>query len=46
MRRIAALIARILDNMEDEKVAVAVRREVVELAGSFPVPGVPDAAGD
>jgi glycine hydroxymethyltransferase len=46
MRRIAALIARILDNMEDEKVAVAVRREVVELASSFPVPGVPDAAGD
>ena len=41
MRRIAALIARILDNMEDEKVAVAVRQEVVELAGSFPVPGVP-----
>jgi glycine hydroxymethyltransferase len=41
MRRIAALIARILDNMEDEKVAVAVRQEVVEFAGSFPVPGVP-----
>ncbi|KPK21850.1 MAG: serine hydroxymethyltransferase [Dehalococcoidia bacterium SM23_28_1] len=40
MRRIAALIARILDNMEDEKVAVAVRQEVVELAGSFPVPGI------
>lgn len=45
MRRIAALIARILDNMEDEKVAVAVRREVVELASGFPVPGVTDAAG-
>jgi glycine hydroxymethyltransferase len=44
MRRIAALIARILDNMEDEKVAVAVRREVVELASGFPVPGVTDAA--
>jgi len=42
MRRIAALIARILDNMEDEKMAVAVRREVVELASRFPVPGVPD----
>lgn len=41
MRRIATLIARILDNMEDEKVAVAVCQEVVELAGSFPVPGVP-----
>jgi len=44
MRRIAALIGSILDNMEDEKVAVAVRREVAELASSFPVPGVPDAA--
>jgi glycine hydroxymethyltransferase len=44
MRRIAALIARILDNMEDEKVAVAVRREVVELASRFPVPGIPRAA--
>jgi glycine hydroxymethyltransferase len=44
MRRIAALIGSILDNMEDEKVAVAVRREVAELAGSFPVPGVPDPA--
>jgi len=41
MRRIAALIARILDNMEDEKVAVAVRHEVVELASRFPVPGIP-----
>jgi hypothetical protein len=30
--------------MEDEKVAVAVRREVAELASGFPVPGVPDAA--
>ena len=45
MRRIAALIGSILDNMEDEKVAVAVRREVAELASSFPVPGVADAAG-
>lgn len=41
MRRIAALIARILDNIEDEKVAVGVRQEVVELASSFPVPGIP-----
>jgi glycine hydroxymethyltransferase len=44
MRRIAALIARILDNIEDEKVAVAVRREVVELASGFPVPGIARAA--
>jgi len=41
MRRIAALIARILDNMGDEKVAAAVRQEVEELASSFPVPGIP-----
>ncbi|MCJ7510448.1 MAG: serine hydroxymethyltransferase [Dehalococcoidia bacterium] len=41
MRLIAALIARILANMDDEKVATAVRREVRELASSFPVPGIP-----
>jgi len=41
MRRIADLIARILDNIEDEKVAVAVRQEVEKLASSFPVPGIP-----
>ena len=46
MRRIGTLIARILDSIEDEKVAVAVRREVVELASSFPVPGIADAARD
>jgi glycine hydroxymethyltransferase len=40
MRLIAALIARILANMDDEKVATAVRREVRELASSFPVPGI------
>ncbi|MGQ9572998.1 MAG: serine hydroxymethyltransferase [Dehalococcoidia bacterium] len=42
MRRIAALIARILNNLGDEKVAAAVRQEVVELASRYPVPGVPD----
>jgi glycine hydroxymethyltransferase len=41
MRLIAALIARILGNLDDEKVAAAVRREVRELASSFPVPGIP-----
>ncbi|KPK47923.1 MAG: serine hydroxymethyltransferase [Dehalococcoidia bacterium SM23_28_2] len=40
MRRIAAFIVRVLSNIGDEKVAAAVRREVAELAGSFPVPGV------
>jgi glycine hydroxymethyltransferase len=44
MRRIAVLIARILDNMGDEKVAAAVRQEVVEMASGFPVPGVAGAA--
>ncbi len=44
MRRIAALIARIVDNMGDEKVAAAVHQAVVELASSFPVPGIPAAA--
>jgi len=41
MRLIAALIARILANIDDEKVVAAVRREVRELAASFPVPGIP-----
>jgi len=41
MRLIAALIARILANIDDEKVAAAVRREVRELASSFSVPGIP-----
>jgi len=40
MRRIAGLIARILDNLGDEKVATAIRQEVVEMASGFPVPGV------
>ncbi len=40
MRRLAQLIVRILDNMEDEKVATEVRQEVQRLAGRFPVPGV------
>jgi glycine hydroxymethyltransferase len=41
MRRIAAFIVRVLNNMGDEKVAAAVRQEVAELASIFPVPGVP-----
>jgi len=40
MRRIAGLIARILDNLGDEKVTTAVRQEVVEMASGFPVPGI------
>ncbi len=40
MRRIAGFIVRILDNLGDEGTAAAVRGEVRELAGRFPVPGV------
>ena len=40
MRRIGGFISRILGNLGDEGVAVAVREEVRELAGRFPVPGV------
>jgi glycine hydroxymethyltransferase len=42
MRRVARLIVRILDNMEDEKVATEVRREVQEVASALGVPGVTD----
>ena len=40
MRQIGGFICRILDNLGDEGVAAAVRQEVRELAGPFPVPGV------
>jgi len=40
MRQIGGFICRVLDNMGDEGVAVAVRQEVRELTGRFPVPGV------
>ena len=40
MRQIGGFICRILDNLGDEGVAAAVREEVRELAGRFPVPGV------
>jgi glycine hydroxymethyltransferase len=40
MRRIGGFISRILENLGDEGVAVAVREEVRDLAGRFPVPGV------
>lgn len=40
MRQVAGLIVRVLDNMEDEKVATEVRQEVQTLAQRFPVPGV------
>jgi glycine hydroxymethyltransferase len=40
MRQIAGFICRVLDNLADEGVAAAVRHEVRELTGRFPVPGV------
>ena len=40
MRQIADFICRVLDNLGDEGVAAAVRQEVRELTGRFPVPGV------
>jgi glycine hydroxymethyltransferase len=40
MRQIGGFISRVLDNLADEGVAAAVREEVRELTGRFPVPGV------
>jgi glycine hydroxymethyltransferase len=40
MRQIADFICRVLDNPGNEGVALAVRQEVRELTGRFPVPGV------
>jgi glycine/serine hydroxymethyltransferase len=44
MRQIAALIARVLDNREDEQALSAVANDVRELASGFPVPGITDRA--
>jgi glycine/serine hydroxymethyltransferase len=40
MRQIGGFICRVLDNLGDEGMAAAVRQEVKELTGRFPVPGV------
>jgi glycine hydroxymethyltransferase len=40
MRQIGGFICRVLDNLGDEGMASAVRKEVTELTGRFPVPGV------
>jgi glycine hydroxymethyltransferase len=40
MRQIADFVCRVLGNLGDEGVAAAVRQEVRELTGRFPVPGV------
>jgi glycine hydroxymethyltransferase len=38
MRRVAAWITQVIENVEDETVAARVREEVREMAGAFPVP--------
>ncbi|MFN8557946.1 MAG: serine hydroxymethyltransferase [Dehalococcoidia bacterium] len=40
MRRIAGWIGRTLDHADDEAVAAAVRADVEELCGHYPVPGI------
>jgi len=42
MRRIARLIATVLDHLGEEEVLARVRGEVRELAAAFPVPGISD----
>ena len=44
MRAVAALIARALDTGGDEDGLAAVKRDVIELASGFPVPGITDRA--
>jgi glycine hydroxymethyltransferase len=44
MRQVAAYIARAFDAAEDEAALENIRREVEEMAGAFPVPGITDAA--
>ncbi len=44
MRRIAGFLARAIDGREDEGVLEGVRREVEEMASSYPVPGITDRA--
>jgi len=41
MKGIAGLISQVLDSPDDEKVLAQVRRQVQEMAGAFPVPGLP-----
>ena len=40
MRRIAGWITRVLDSPDDEATLAAVRAEVEELGGQYPVPGI------
>ncbi|MDO8614250.1 MAG: serine hydroxymethyltransferase [Dehalococcoidia bacterium] len=45
MRAVASLIARALENAQDEAALAQVAGEVRELASAFPVPGITDRAG-
>jgi glycine hydroxymethyltransferase len=45
MRTVAGLMARTLENRENETALEEIRREVEELASAFPVPGISDRAG-
>jgi glycine hydroxymethyltransferase len=42
MKRLAELIVRIIDNINDASVAVEVREEVCQMSTRFPVPGIDD----
>jgi glycine hydroxymethyltransferase len=44
MRQVGAFIARAFDAADDEAALESIRREVEEMAGAFPVPGITDAA--
>ena len=44
MRSIGGIIARVLENREDEKVQTEARRRVRELAEAYPAPGITDRA--
>jgi glycine hydroxymethyltransferase len=41
MQRIAGLITRVLEHMDDEKVLAEVQGQVREMANAFPAPGIP-----
>ncbi len=40
MQKVAALMCRILDNIDDEQVCAEVRQQVGELAAQFPMPKI------
>ncbi len=44
MRQIAAFIARAIESRDDERALEGIRRQVVEMASAFPVPGITDRA--